>query len=245
MIAGVTWFLAACTTTSSLPPAPLVPTATRAENLTPYYLQVGDVLDIRLMLNPELNDEVAVRPDGHIATTVVPDEIAAGRTVGELTRALSHDYAQTMKDVKLAVLVKTFAATQVYVGGEVPGPGVFNVSSGSPMSLSQAVARAGGLKFSADEKNIFIIRRVGTSQPVYMSVRYGDIIHAKNPAADIILAPSDVIYVPRTGIGEVYAWYNQYIEQFAHPSVGFNYLLNDTGSAGSVINTPTAVAPTH
>ena len=46
------------------------------------------MLDVRLMLNPELNEEVTVRPDGHISTTVAGDVDAAGRTVPELDAAL-------------------------------------------------------------------------------------------------------------------------------------------------------------
>ena len=80
-----------------MPPAPPVPepTAGYVTHLPPYRIQVGDVLDVRLMLNPELNEEVAVRPDGHISTTVVPDEAAYGRTVPELTAALRRTIART------------------------------------------------------------------------------------------------------------------------------------------------------
>src|SRR4051812_45994365 len=43
----------ACTSTSQMPPAPPVPdpTAGYVSQLPPYRIQVGDVLDVRLMLN--------------------------------------------------------------------------------------------------------------------------------------------------------------------------------------------------
>ncbi len=50
----------------------------------PYHIQVGDVLEVRLLLNPELNEEVTVRPDGHISTTAVQDMLAYGRTPADL-----------------------------------------------------------------------------------------------------------------------------------------------------------------
>ena len=50
--------------------------------------------------------------------------------------------------------------------------------------------------------------------------------HAEDPNDDVRLAPYDVVYVPKTGIAEVYKWYNQFIEQFAHPSFGFSYVVN-------------------
>jgi hypothetical protein len=76
--------LPACSTVPNLPPAPLTPpvqTVATNNALPPYFIQVGDVLEIRLLLNPELNEEVVVRPDGHISTAVVADEIAAGRVI--------------------------------------------------------------------------------------------------------------------------------------------------------------------
>src|ERR1700691_3618434 len=89
VIAWVALALAGCISTppvDDLPPAPRdgavslqsLPTLPK---LDPYRLQVGDVLDIKLMLNPELNDQVIVRPDGMISTTIAEDVEAYGHTV--------------------------------------------------------------------------------------------------------------------------------------------------------------------
>lgn len=236
---------AACTSTSGLQPAPTIPEPIRADNLQAYYVQVGDTLDIRLMLNPELNEEVTVRPDGRISTTVVRDEAAAGRTIPELTEALRKDYSHDVNNARLTILLKSYAPSRVYVGGEVAAPGEF-VTAGS-LSLSQAIARAGGTKMSGDDARIFIIRRTATNAPAtFLSVRYNDVIGAHDPAADVVLAPFDVVYVPRTGIAEVYKWYNQYVEQFAHPSFGFEYLLNPGAGAGTaIVSQPTPTTPTR
>ncbi len=142
--------MAACTSTSNMPLAPPVPdpAAGYITNLPAYRLQVGDVLDIRLMLNPELNEEVAVRPDGHVSTTVVPDELAYGRTVPELTAALREDYSKDLRNPRISVVVKSFAPTRIYVGGEVNNPGEF-INVGPTLTLSQALARAGGQRCAA------------------------------------------------------------------------------------------------
>src|SRR5690349_20372122 len=49
--------LSACSPVPNLPPAPPQPAADAGlvSNLTPYRIQVGDILDVRLQLNPELN----------------------------------------------------------------------------------------------------------------------------------------------------------------------------------------------
>jgi len=228
--------LAACTNVSELPPAPPVPVETGyAPTLPPYHIQVGDVLEVRLLLNPELNEEVTVRPDGRISTTVIPEELAYGRTPGELAGLLRRGYSKDLQNPRVSVVVKSFAPTRIYVGGEVTNPGEF-ITVGPSLTLSQAIARAGGTKPSGDDHAIFIIRRGAQDQPELLSTSYQALKNAQNAAGDVRLAPYDVVYVPKTGIAEVYNWYNQYIGQFANPSFEFSYLVNPT--AGTVVSAP-------
>jgi polysaccharide export outer membrane protein len=236
---GVIAVLAACTSTSNMAPAPPVPdpAAGYLSELSPYRIQVGDILDIRLMLNPELNEEIAVRPDGHVSTTVVPDEVAYGRTVPELTAALRQDYSKDLRNPRISVVVKSFAPTRIYVGGEVNNPGEF-INVGPTLTLSQAIARAGGYKVRGDTGSVFIIRRGPNDVPQFLSTRLDAVIHGHDPLADVRLAPYDVVYVPKTGIAEVFDFFNQYVQQFVPVSWGFSYLVNP-GSTTSVVNAPT------
>ncbi len=209
-----------------MPPAPPTPPL-RVSHLAappPYRLQVGDILAVRLMLNPELNEEVTVRPDGRISTTVALDELAYGRTIPELDRSLDRAYSKQLKDPRVSVVVKSFAPTRIYVGGEVANPGEF-VNVGPALTVSQALTRAGGAKVSGDNNAIFIIRRGPNDAPEFLSTRYGDIIHGKDAAADVRLAAYDVVYVPKTGVAEVYTFFNQYVQQFVPVSWGFSYTL--------------------
>jgi polysaccharide export outer membrane protein len=243
-IMGAAAALAACSPVATLPEAPLVPTevATPPSSLPPYRLQVGDVLEVRLLLNPELNEEVTVRPDGHISTTVVQDELAYGRTIQELSSALRKDYSHDLQNARVSVVMKSFAPTRVYVGGEVNTPGEF-ITVGPTLTLSQAIARAGGSKLSSDDTKIFIIRRGPSDKPEFLSTRYNAVMHGSDPNADVRLAPYDLVYVPKSGVAEVYKWYNQYIQQFANPSFGFSYLVAPETAAGStIIQNPTTTA---
>src|ERR1700760_3249949 len=102
--------MSACSPVPALPPAPAEPPIGTGyvSSLEPYRIQVGDVLDVRLMLNPELNEEVSVRPDGHISTTVARDELAYGRTIPELTAALTRDYSADLRNPRLSVILRSF-----------------------------------------------------------------------------------------------------------------------------------------
>jgi polysaccharide biosynthesis/export protein len=239
IIFGSAIALTACSPVPTLPPAPLEPgpMAVSAAALPPYHIQVGDVLDVRLLLNPELNEEVTVRPDGHISTTAVPDMLAYGRTPADLADSLRGVYAHDLQNPRVSVEVKSFAPTRVYVGGEVATPGEF-ITVGPTLTLSQAIARAGGTKLSSDDTSVFVIRRGPNDKPEFLSTRWKAVRQGREPNADIRLAPYDVVYVPKMGIAEVYQFYNQYIGQFANPSFGFSYLLNNAAAGSTVISTP-------
>ncbi len=217
--------LAACSPVPDLPPAPLEPeVSTFTANLAPYRIQVGDVLEVRLLLNPELNEEVTVRPDGHISTTAVPDAVAYGKTPAALANALRAVYAKDLQNPRVSVVVRSFAPTRVYVAGEVVTPGEF-ITVGPSLTLSQAIARAGGTRLSSDDTSVFIIRRDPNDKPEFLSVKWKALRQGRDPDADVRLAPYDVVYVPKMGIAEVYQFYNQYIGQFANPSFRFSYLV--------------------
>ena len=114
--------LSACTQ-SVIPAAAAAAGAAPGSSPEPYRIQAGDVLGVRLLLNPDLNEDVVVRPDGHMSTTVVRDELARGRTVPELTAALTRDYTSILRNPRLNVVLRTFSPTRIYVGGEVAKPG--------------------------------------------------------------------------------------------------------------------------
>ena len=241
MVLSAVAALPACSTIPRLHPAPPVPAPETGQvsALPPYRIQVGDVLQIRLLLNPELNEDVTVRPDGRISTTVAPDELAAGRTVPQLAGALRRDYSSQLQNPHITVVVRSFAPTRIFVGGEVANPGEF-ISVGPAPSLAEALSRAGGLRLSGDDASVFIIRRGPGNRPEFLSTRFDAVEHARDPNADVTLAPYDVVYVPRTGIAEVYRYFNQYLQQFVPVSWGFSYLVGNGGGGGgtTVVQAP-------
>ncbi len=227
--------LGACSQASEqLPPIPLVstPQAGTPASLPSYRTQVGDMLDVRLFLNPELNEEVAVRPDGMISTTLAEDVPAANRTPAEISADLRERYKATLKDPRISVIVHSFAPNRIYVAGEVTNPGEF-VTVGPNLTVSQAIARAGGVKLSAQRNNVFVIRRGQDDKPEAFSVDYMNIIRGTNPQGDARLAQYDVVYVPRTGIYEVWTFWNQFVQQFMPVSWGFSYNINSAVSTGT------------
>ena len=183
------------------------------------------MLGVRLYTAPELNEDVTVRPDGRVTTTLAQSVQAAGRTPDEIAAALQQTYASELKNPQLTVEVKSASPAKVYVAGEVVTPGEFS-TEGPALTLLQAVARAGGLRTTGDETHVFILRHAAGGRPVVLSADYRGAMTGTAPAADVQLAPFDVVYVPRSGIAQVYVWFNQHFQQFVPVSWGFSYNVN-------------------
>jgi len=188
--------------------------------LPPYQLQIGDTLAIKLLLNPELEEEVIIRPDGKISTAVAQNIMAFGKTPEQLQETLNTRYAEYLSDPKVAVIVRSFAPSRIYVLGEVNEPGEY-ITSGPNFTLLQAIAMAGNIKNSADPDEILVFRRGTGDKPEAYRADYDEATSGLAPNADVRLAPYDVVYVPRTGIADAYVLYEQSIKQFIRPALNF------------------------
>lgn len=214
--------LSACTQVSTLPMAPIDPAPETMVNLPIYRLKIGDQLELRLPLNPELNEQVTVGPDGRISTTLASNIPAFGRSVDEVSADLNRAYAKELHNVKMALVLQNPAPTRVYVAGEVAAPGEL-ITAGPNLTLLQAIARAGGIKEDGKTGKVVIIRRGVGDKPTIFAADYGGLTDGLQPTDDVRLAPFDIVFVPRTAIGEVYKAYHQYLQQFIAINWGFAY----------------------
>jgi polysaccharide biosynthesis/export protein len=218
--------LSGCSPTAPITkPAPMFPQSDPVPTLPVYHIQVGDVLLVKLYLNPDLSDTVTVRPDGMISTSLAQDVRAFGRTPAEVADDLRNAYRKVLTDPQLSLIVQTFAPSRIYVAGEVESPGEF-LTVGPNLTLGQAIARAGGVKPSAAKSHVFIIRRGPGDVPEYLSTDYAALIGGEDPHADVRLAQYDIVYVPKTGVAEVYTFFNQFLQQFISFNWGFDYNIN-------------------
>ncbi len=190
-----------------------------------YRVQIGDTLSVRLYQTPELNEDVTVRPDGRITTTLAQSVRAAGLTPDEVAFSLKQSYNLELKDPQITVGVKEYAPVRVYVAGEVFSPGELT-TPGPPPSLLQAISRAGGVRVTGDTQGMLIVRRGADNRPLVYAAHYADAVSGRDPGADVMLRPYDVVIVPRTAIADAYVWVNQHVQQFVPVSWGFSYNVN-------------------
>jgi protein involved in polysaccharide export with SLBB domain len=207
LVAGV-----ALVAASSPPPEPDAQADAQAAPAdAEYKIQVGDQLDIKFFYNPELNEQVVVRPDGRISLQLIPEIAADGLTPAGLTARLAEAYAKDLRQPQVTVIVRSFGSQRVFVDGEVAKPGMIPILG--TMTTLQAIAEAGGMKPSARAGDVIVIRRGAAGKPVAFRVNLQAARDGKDLAQDVGLAPFDIIYVPRSRVANVNVWMDQYIRQ--------------------------------
>jgi protein involved in polysaccharide export with SLBB domain len=192
-----------------------------------YRISPGDVLDLKFFYNPELNETIMVRPDGRISLQLAGETMAAGLTPDELRRTLAERYIKEINRPDITVIVRSFNMQRAYVDGEVFRPGMLPLAG--PVTVRQAIAAAGGFKESARLTDVIIIRQSQTGKPVPLKVDMYEVLYGSDPSQDVLLAPFDIVYVPRSAIAEVNKFVDLYIRRNipVGAGIGVGWTLNN------------------
>ncbi len=184
----------------------------------PYRIKPGDLLRIKFLYHPELDIKTLVRPDGSITLQLGGDIQAAGRTAEELAQEIVERTKDRLREPEVSVLVAQTAELKVYVMGEVRVPGIVPYREG--MTPLQAIADRGGF---LDTARVDSVLRLSPGEEEYQGTRL-DLAQALRSGSpeDVELRPGDILYVPRTFIGDVNAFVRLYIRGLlpVEPRVG-------------------------
>ncbi len=168
------------------------PSATN-ETSDQYRLRPGDLLQISVWKETDLQSDVLIRPDGGMSFALAGEIDAAGHTVAELTSMLEAKIRRYIPDAVVTVTVKAAGGNRVYVIGKVNKAGEFPLIG--PMDVMQALSLAGGATPFADMNAIKILRRNGDHQ-TSISFHYSDIAHGRKLDQNILLQNGDTVVVP-------------------------------------------------
>lgn len=158
-----------------------------------YQVQPGDILQITVWKEEDLQREVLVRPDGGISFPLAGDVQAAGRTVDQVQEELAAKIESYIPEPVVTVAVKQVVGNRVYVVGRVNKPG--EIIMGHELTVMQALSLAGGVTPFAALNRVHVLRRdngVERSIPF----RYGDVEKGRSLSQNIVLQNGDVVVVP-------------------------------------------------
>jgi protein involved in polysaccharide export with SLBB domain len=195
---------------------PDVPFADWTDIEPEYLLYPGDEIEVATPTATELTRQLKVGPDGRISLPLLGHVMAADRTLSQLEADVSAGYAAQLRRPEVEVTLRLAGPLKVWVDGEVRNPGVFDMPG--DIDAYQALIMAGGALPSAKTQEAALIRRgpggVRMMRVVDLRPRRGEVM---------ALRRGDIIFVPRTTLGELAAFFTQV--RAALP-IGFSYSLN-------------------
>ena len=125
----------------------------------------------------------------------------------------------------------------VYILGAVKKPGRYPFDEEQKLTASQALALGGRITARANERQVLILRQSPENDPIIIALDMKAVFEPKNYddpydhiPRDPILQPGDIVFVPRSNIGNLdrfaQAYFKEGIWTIIPLTVGVNYSIN-------------------
>ncbi|MCP3714159.1 polysaccharide biosynthesis/export family protein [Paraburkholderia sp. CNPSo 3281] len=181
-----------------------------------YTIGAGDVLQIVVWDHPELSaavgstqSQASTRPGDPFSGFIVDQSgdltfpyagamRVAGLRTEEVQRRLTTSLGRYFVKPQVTVRMASYRAHEVYVDGEVRNPGVVAVND-VPMSLYEAISRAGGFADTADQSDLVLVRD-GKSHRVNLT----QMVASGLSPSRLYLKPGDMLRVVARDENDVY-----------------------------------------
>ncbi len=163
-----------------------------------YTIQAGDVLQITVWKEADMDRETLVLPDGTVSFPLIGSFTAQGMTPAQVQATIRSKLKTLIPDASVTVVVKAALGHSVSVIGQVSKPGELVMSH--PLTVMQALSQAGGLTAFASESRIKVLRTDAQGKQTSIDFPYDDISEGENLDKNITLQPGDVVVVPTAGL---------------------------------------------
>ena len=180
-----------------------------AAQIVNYRLGPGDIISIIVWDHPELTTPAGTFRTAEQAGTVVAEDgtifypyvgviKVEGKTTREVRDLLAVRLAKYVENVQIDVRMAMFRSKRVYVVGEVAKPGTQDITD-IPMTILEAVNRAGGFTAEADYSRVLLTRR-GTTYRVDIQAMYEEGATEQNA----LLEPGDIVNVSDRSYNKIF-----------------------------------------
>jgi polysaccharide export outer membrane protein len=155
----------------------------------PYLIGAEDILYLNVLHQPDVSQQLTVRPDGFVSVRFANEIMAAGLTTQQLADAITEKLNTYFMHPEVNIQVVAIRSKKYYVNGQVRRPGSYNLST--PKTVLEALIEAGGPAEFAKTKAIFILR--GADR---IPFNYNDVSKGRRLEQNILLQNGDVVNVP-------------------------------------------------
>jgi len=177
-----------------------------------YIIDEGDILSVRVWENPDLNQEVIVRPDGKISFPLIDEVRAKGLTISALDQLMSERLKEYIRFPDVSISLVKMGGSKVILLGEVNSPGVYTISG--KKSILEAIALAEGFTDDSVASSVILVRG-GFSQPRAQRLNLNKALHDPQSKQNVVLEANDIVFVPKKFIADVNYVIRQIIQPFS------------------------------
>jgi polysaccharide export outer membrane protein len=178
-----------------------------------YIIGPGDVLHISVWENPDLEQDVIVRPDGKISFPLIDEVQAEGLTIPELDKLMTEKLKEYIRYPDVSISLKKIGGERIIVLGEVKSPGVYTLAGRK--TVLEAIALAGGFTKDAVLNSVIVIKR-GFISPeakrINLAINLAKALKRGKIKEDIFLESQDIVYVPKKFIADLNYFLNQILD---------------------------------
>jgi polysaccharide export outer membrane protein len=166
-----------------------------------YRFNKSDVLEVSFAFAPEFNQVATIQPDGFITLRDAGHILAEGSTAEELEASIAAAYLSLLHDPQVTVGLKDFDHPYFVAEGEVGRPGKYELRG--ELTLSAAVAIAGGFTEHAKHSQVVLFRRVTSDLVEARVLNVKEMLKHRNLREDPSLQAGDYVFVPRSAISKI------------------------------------------
>jgi len=160
-----------------------------------YKLGPEDVISVEVFNQDRYSRRgITVPPSGRVSLSLIPGGVFVnGKTVDEVAEMIKKRYDEYIIEPQVTVSLDKASSYRYSVIGDVGAPGVRLMNR--RMTVTEAIAEAGGVLSTGDKSKILVMRRQSTGYVEPIVVNVSAIYKGKVPDSTF-LEPGDQIFVP-------------------------------------------------
>ncbi len=162
-----------------------------------YVLQPGDLVDIQVYMEDNMNRVLRLSGNGTITFPLVGNIKLSGLTLEQAEMRLAGRLRSYIKNPQVSMLVKEYGNKTVYVLGQVSKPSAIQIPPERPLTVLEAITSVGGFTDIANTSKVRVLR-VENGKQKTIDVDVSQITKQGNKSMDIPLQPGDVVFVPQS-----------------------------------------------
>jgi polysaccharide export outer membrane protein len=181
------------------------PPESNSKNIVQYQIITNDWLTVTIFQEPDLQVKERVDAQGNINCALVGQVHVYGLNIQDAEKKIEEAYknGRFLRRPKVSISVPQYAPRSVSVQGHVRSPGRLPLDVETAVTLPDIITRAGGFDDTAKGDAVKVTRILPDGHTEVRIFDVKSVIQGKsknnsrNPAAEFLLQPNDIVFVPQ------------------------------------------------